>query len=232
MAMPTRPSRIRVLLVDDHPAIIEALESVICSAADMELFGRATTADEAFAALSTDQPEVVVADLTLPDAHGLDFIQSLLSIHTELAVVVYTVHDEIVYAERAIRLGVMGFVMKREPSRVVREAIRSAARGEIYLSRSIGSRVLSKAAGRPQRGPEDRISALTDREVDVVHLLGLGYGVGEIADRLHITPKTVETHRRHAKEKLSFRSVSELLVYAVRWVDGQPPPTVPRETDP
>ena len=219
MALPPLPGRTRVLVVDDHPAIREALAWMIQNASDLELVGQAGTADAAFALVKTERPDVVVVDVAMPDTHGLDFVRSLLSIYSELGVVVYSVYDEMIYAERALRAGALGYVMKRESSRVVQEAIRSVARGEAYLSRAMSSRIVTQAAGKRSRVPGALTDLLTDREVAVLQLVGEGCDLDEIASRLHITRKTAETHRRHVKEKLELHSIPELLVFAVRWAE-------------
>ena len=218
---PFTASPTRVLVVDDHPAIRDALAAVIGSCHDLIVCAEARTAEEAFKAVEREHPDVAVVDVSLPDAHGLDLVPNLLARHRELRVVMYSVYDELVYAERAIRAGALGYVMKREPTRVVLEAIRYAARDEVYLSRGMASRIVTKAALRRSTRPSSLTDLLTDREVAVIQLLGEGRSVEDIAERLHLSRKTVETHRRHAKEKLNLDTVPELLMYAIRWTDAQ-----------
>lgn len=196
---------------------------MIQNAPDFALSGEAGTADEGFTLVQRDVPDVVVVDVAMPDTHGLDFVRNLLSVYPDLGVVVYSIYDEMIYAERALRAGALGYVMKRESSAVVREAIRSVARGEAYLSRAMSSRILTRAVGKPGKASAPLTDLLTDREVEVLQLLGEGSDLDEIASRLHVSRKTVETHRRHVKEKLELNSISELLVFAVRWTETQPP---------
>lgn len=209
------------MVVDDHPAIREAISAMIENAPDFDLCGAVGTAEGAFALADRERPDVAVIDVSLPDSHGLNLIQTLVSMHSSLRVVVYTVYNEMVYAERAIRAGALGYVMKQEPTRTVQEAIRCVARNEVYLSRQMASRIITKSALKQQTVPASPTDLLTDREVAVLQLLGQGCSVGEIASRLHISRKTVETHRRHTKEKLEFDTVSDLLMHAVRWSDSQ-----------
>ncbi len=216
-------NRIKVLIVDDHPVVREALTKTINAQLDMVVCGEAATADEVYRLIPETEPTVVLMDIMLTDTHGLDLMQNLHSIYPDLRVVIFSMYDEAVYAERAIRAGAHGYVMKSEPMRTVLEAIRQAAQDEIYLSVSMASRIFSKLAGGRKSGPGFAIDQLTDRELEVFQLLGQGYSVPEIMERLHLSRKTVETYRRRAKEKLGFESVSELLQFAVQWACGRAP---------
>jgi DNA-binding NarL/FixJ family response regulator len=213
--------RIRVVVVDDHPAIREAMADTISGKMDLELCGQAGTADEAFRLVEKLRPDVAVVDISLEDAHGLDLVQNIQAQFPEVQVVVFSMYDEGVYAERAIRAGASGYLMKSEPTQSVVEAIRSVMRGEVYLSRKMASRILSKVAMGRASSPGFAIDELTDREMAVFQMLGQGYSVQEITERLKLSRKTVETYRRRAKEKLGFDTVAELLQYAVQWTYGQ-----------
>lgn len=218
------PPRVGVVVVDDHPAIREAVADTVAAEPDMELRGAAGSAADAFELVRRTRPDVAVIDISLGDAHGLDLLQNLRAQHPALEVVVFSMYDEEVYAERALRAGARGYVMKSEPTRAVAEAIRAAAAGEIYLNRRAASRILARVAqGRPHPSGRSggRVSApgldeLTDREMAVFQLLGQGQPAEEIAERLHLSRKTVETYRRRAKEKLGFETVTELLQFAAR----------------
>lgn len=212
---------IRVYLVDDHPAIREAIRDTIESTIDMEICGETSSADEAFHNIEEMRPDVAVVDISLNDAHGLDLVQNVRAQYPEVRMVVYSMYDENVYAERAIRAGASGYLMKSEPTKNIIEAIRSANEGEVYLSRKMSSRILNKVAMGRTSEPSFAIDELTDREMAVFQMLGQGYSVQEIQDRLSLSRKTIETYRRRAKEKLGFDTVSELLQYAVQWTYGQ-----------
>lgn len=213
--------RIRVITVDDHPAIREALADTLMDKLDMELCGQASSAQEAFDVVRSTEPDVAVIDISLQDGHGLDLVQNLRAQFPDLQVVVFSMHDEGVYAERAIRAGASGYVMKNESTQLVVEAIRDAAAGEIYLSRRMASRMLSKVAtGGASSGVASTLEDLTDREMAVFQMLGDGNSVDDIADQLNLSRKTVETYRRRAKDKLGFDSVTELLQYAIQWRFG------------
>lgn len=223
-----QPSNTRVVVIDDHPAMREALAAMVEASPDLTLCGLTGTAEQTFPMMARERPDVAVVDITLPDAHGLDLVQNLLSIYPDLRMVVYTVCDERIYAESALRVGALGYVMKIESSQVLQEAIRCVARGDIYLSRAMSSMILSRSAGKPRQGSSTPTDLLTDRETAVLQLLGQGCSVDDISKRLHICRKTVETHRRHVKEKLDLSTVSELLVFAVRWTDARPAMRQPR----
>ena len=214
-------ARTRVLVVDDHPAIRDALATVIADSNDLALCAEAESSEQTYRVVEQLKPDVAVIDIALPDAHGLDLIANLKARYPSLRVVVFSVYDERIYAERAVRAGALGYVMKQEPVQEVLEAIRCAARDEIYLSRAMASRIVTRASSRGSTQPMSPTDLLTDREVAVLQLLGEGNSVENIAERLHLSRKTVETHRRNAKEKLEFDTVSELLLFAVRWTDAQ-----------
>ena len=210
-----------VIIVDDHPAIRDALGHIIDATIDLQLAGTADSADQAFDLLDHHHPHVAVVDLSLGDAHGLDLVQNLRAQYPHLRVVIFSMYDEAVYAERAIRAGASGYVMKSMPTTQVIDAIRAVARGEVFLSRRMASRILSKVALGKAVEPGFDIDTLTDRELTVFQLLGEGYSVAEITDRLKLSRKTVETYRRRAKEKLGLGSIAELLQYAIRWTTRQ-----------
>ena len=212
---------VRVLLVDDHPAIREAVADTLEGTMDMEVCGEASSADGAFRMVEKLEPDVAVIDVSLDDAHGLDLVQNIRSQYSDVKMIVFSMYDENVYAERAIRAGASGYLMKSEPTKRIIEAIRSVKRGEVYLSRKMASRILNKVAMGRTSEPNFAIDELTDREMAVFQMLGEGYSVQDIEERLNLSRKTIETYRRRAKEKLGFDTVSELLQFSVQWTYGQ-----------
>lgn len=221
MAKETSNNRIRVFLVDDHPAIREAVRDTIEETMDMEICGETSSSDEAFRQIEELEPDVAIIDISLNDAHGLDLVQNVRAQYPDVQTIVFSMYDENVYAERAIRAGAAGYLMKSEPTKNIVEAVRSVHDGEVYLSRRMASRILNKVAMGQSSEPNFAIDELTDREMAVFQMLGQGYSVKEIQDRLNLSRKTIETYRRRAKEKLGFDTVSELLQYAVQWTYGQ-----------
>jgi len=210
-------NHIGVYLVDDHPPIRDAIRTRIDEVIDMEVCGEAGSSKEALPQIEEVDPEVAVVDLSLKDDHGLNLIKNLQVQCPDVRPVVFSMYNEKTYAERALRAGGSGYLMKIESTSALVEAIRTASEGGIYLSKKMTSRILDNVAG----GPNFPIDELTDRELSVLQMLGQGYSVDEIKDRLNLARKTIETYRRHAKEKLGFDKVSELLQFAILWTYGQ-----------
>ncbi len=214
-------ARTQVFVVDDHPAIREALAASINSKLDMRMIGESETARQALRQIDRHAPDVVVVDISLDDAHGLDLVEELRSRFDDLRIIVFSMYDESVYAERAIRAGASGYVMKSEPTENVVEAIQAVSEGDVYLSQRMSSRILSKVIRQEDYAFRSATEQLTDRELTVFKKLGEGVSVRDIAAELDLSRKTVETYRRRAKEKLGFDSVDELLQYAVQWTYGR-----------
>lgn len=206
-----------ILLVDDHPAILDALADQVGEQAEFDVVELCSTGECARQRVRTGEVDVVVLDISLPDVNGLDLIPELHQIDPDLRVVVFSMHDESIFAERAIRAGAMAYVMKTESSSEVSEAIRGVLRGDIVLSQTMASRLLSKLVRQRSPVRARAIDRLTDREASVFRLMGEGLSIKEIAERLDLNRKTVETYRRRTKEKLGARSVNELLRIAVQY---------------
>ncbi|MFB6229627.1 MAG: response regulator [Salinibacter sp.] len=210
----------RVFLVDDHPAIREALSSAI-SEAGMQVVGDSARASDAVPIIKQRVPDVLVVDISLEDEDGLSLIESIRSRVPEVRILVFSVYDENVYAERAIRAGASGYVMKTEPTQTVIRAIEEISDGQVYLSQHITSRILSKVIQTEDYSTTSHLEELTDRELTVFRMLGEGNSVHQIAAQLDLDRKTVETYRRRAKEKLGYETVDELLHYATQWAGSQ-----------
>lgn len=217
----TSQDPIQVLIVDDHPAIREVLATTVSDEPGMVLSGTASSAAEAVEQAKESPPDVVIIDISLRDAHGLELISRLREEGIETQAVIFSVYDENLYAERAIQAGALGYVMKTESTQNVVSAIRSVHRGDVYVSRRIASQILGKVVRRQQHNLGATVEELTDREMAVFQMLGEGTGVRDIAEELSLSRKTVETYRRRAKEKLGFESIPELLQYAVQWTCGR-----------
>lgn len=208
---------IRVYLVDDHPAIRKAIRDVVESTIDIEICGESNSSDEAFRDFEETELDVAIIDISLNDAHGLDLVQKMQAQYPDVQTIVFSMYDETVYAERAIRAGASGYLMKSAATEKVIDATRSVCEGEVYLSDEMSSRILNTVARGQTSEPRFAIDELTDREMAVFQMLGQGYNMEEIQDRLNLSRKTIETYRRRAKEKLGFDTVSELLQHAVKW---------------
>ena len=188
---------------------------------DLVVCGEAENASRALAAVRALKPQVVLADLTMPGGEGLEFIKDVRSLHPEVAVLVVSMHDEALYAERALRAGARGYIMKNEGGEKLVEAIRQVLQGKTYVSENMSGKVLEIFSGRRRREDDTTIGKLTDREFEVFRLLGQGLTTREIGQQLRLGTKTVETHRLHVREKLGLKSGPALIKYAVRWAGTQ-----------
>lgn len=218
---PAAQTRRRVLLVDDHPMMRAGLAHLIERQADLTVCGEASNPAEALKLLPGAKPEVVLADLTMPGRSGLEFIKDVLALIPTLPILVVSMHDEAVYAERALRAGARGYIMKEAGGEAVVAAIRQVLRGEVYVSAAMSARILEGISGKKPRGSDSPIEKLTDREFEIFQLIGQGKSTRDIAEQLHLSPKTVDVHRSHLKEKLELKDATALIRHAVRWVETQ-----------
>ncbi len=216
------PAPIRIIAVDDHPAIREAIRDSLLPYPDLVFAGEASDSEEAMRLARETQPHVAIVDLSLLDAHGLDLVHRMHLHFPSMRIIVFSMHGEDVYAERALRAGASGYVMKSEPTWNIVDAVRTVARGDIYLSHRMTAMIISKVVQRNEAGygQPHAIDQLTDREIAVFRLLGRGESIEAISEKLQLSRKTVETYRRRAKEKLGFTSVSGLLHFAVQWIQA------------
>lgn len=194
-------------LIDDEPGL--------------RFCGGAGSAEQALSDFAGCQPDIVITDLTLPGRSGLDLIKDLRALDPHLPVLVFSMHDETVYAERALRAGARGYLMKEAGSEKMLEAIRTVLRGEISVSPRMASKILTLFSGQRPRGSNSPVEKLTDREFEVYRLIGQGRDTKEIAAQLHLSHKTVAAHRASIKEKLGIASMTELMHQAVRWVEAE-----------
>jgi DNA-binding NarL/FixJ family response regulator len=218
---PAAPARRRVFLVDDHPMMRAGLAHLIERQADLGVCGEAANPAEALRALPAAKPDIVLADLTMPGRSGLEFVKDLLAIHPALPILIVSMHDETVYAERALRAGARGYIMKEAGGEAVVAAIRQILGGQVYVSPAMSARILDNLSGRKPRGSSSPIEKLTDREFEVFQLIGQGKSTRDIAEQLHLSSKTVDVHRSHIKEKLELKDATALIRHAVRWVETQ-----------
>jgi DNA-binding NarL/FixJ family response regulator len=188
---------------------------------DMRVCGEAGNPTEAFQALKKEKPDLVLSDLTMPGRSGLEFIKDLKATEPTLAILVVSMHDEVVHAERALRAGARGYIMKEAGGENLLSAIRQVLRGEAYVSPRMSARILDGLSGNRPRGSSSPIEKLTDREFEIFQLIGQGKSTRDIANQLHLSTKTVDVHRSHIKEKLELNDVTALIRHAVRWVETQ-----------
>lgn len=220
-AVSAPPVRSRVLLVDDHPVVRRGLALMIDAEPDLSIVGEAENYEQALDAIARLTPDVAVVDISLSGRSGIDLIKELRTKSPHLPVLVLSMHDESLQAERALRAGAKGYIMKREATANVIGAIRHVLKGGIYVSDRIGARLLGKMADAPP-GVRSPLERLSDRELEIFNLIGQGLNPRTIAERFGLSIKTVEAHRENIKGKLGLASSNELIRYAVQhWLDQQ-----------
>jgi len=212
--------KIRVLVVDDHPIVRQGLTQLIASERDMTVSGQAEDAVQALAAIKASVPDIALVDISLHGTSGIDLIQAIKANHPGVSVLVVSMHDESLYAERALRVGAMGYVMKREPPEKVVEGIRRVMSGEVYLSDRMAAAIVKKSVGGRSGAEASPLERLSNRELQVFQLLGRGLGTRQAAEHLHLSAKTVETYRASIKKKLKLKNAAQLVAHAVGWVQG------------
>jgi DNA-binding NarL/FixJ family response regulator len=210
--------KMRVILVDDHPIVRQGLTQLLQHDPDLAVVGEAESPVEALKVIDDLKPDIALVDITLKDASGIELVKDIRVRHPQLPVLVLSMHDESFYAERVLRAGARGYVTKEEAPEKVLNAIKRVLAGEIYVSEKMASRMLSKLVdGRP--GTEGfSLERLTDRELEVFELIGQGVGTRNIAKKLHLSVKTIESHRENIKRKLKLKNAAELLQHAIQWV--------------
>lgn len=219
--IPVTQPRHRILVVDDHPMTRYGVIQLINEQSDLLACGEAGDADQALSSIKTTRPDLVLADITLPNKSGLDFIKELRELHPGLPVLVMSMHDESLYAERVLRAGGRGYVMKTEGGGKLLQAIRDVLQGRIYVSGKITAGILESFTRHPNASNPAHPGVLTDREFEVFQLLGQGFSTGQIARRLKLSPKTVGVHRLHIKDKLGLQTGHNLVRQAIQWATTQ-----------
>lgn len=218
--MTDKPKR-KVLLVDDHPLLRRGLSQLISQEPDLIVCGEAEDASTALKLVEELSPNVAVVDISLRDSNGIDLIKDIKIRKPRLCVLVLSMHDEIFYAERVLRAGAKGYITKGDASGKVVEAIRQLLGGRIYLSDRMSSRMLSKMVGERPAATEATVQELSDREFEILGMIGSGLQTREIAAKLHLSVKTIDAHRENIKRKLRLADAPELLKYAIRWAQQQ-----------
>lgn len=209
----------RIYIVDDHPLMRKGLVMTIEKEIGFEVCGQADNAEQALTEIIDLKPDVAVVDISLPGMNGIELIKNVLHQQQNLKILVVSRHDEELYAERAIRAGAKGYLMKLEAADVLVTAIRQILKGGIYLSDTISAKLIMKMASGNTNKSDNPFDLLSDRELEVFELTGKGLSTKEIGQKLHISVKTVESHRANIKEKLQVDTSNELMRHAVKWVE-------------
>jgi len=213
-----KPSKI--LLVDDHPLLNEGLKQVITCEPGLSVCGMASNVQDALALVESEQPDLLITDLTMPGRNGLELIKDLAITHPDLPVLVLSLHDELLYAERVLRAGGRGYIAKNAPTESIIHAIRFVLGGGVFTSPAVTSHFLhALLPGRTQTKQSFPLERLTDREIEVFELIGHARSNHEISSQLGISPRTVDVHRAHIREKLGLEDGSALTRHAIRWVE-------------
>ncbi len=221
MATKNKTAPKRILIVDDHPMMRTGLAQLIDNEPDLKVAAEADTAGQAINLVSKQKFDLALLDISLPDKNGLELIKDVRALRPEMPVLVVSMHDEMIYAERVLRAGGRGYIMKQEGGEKFLHAIRQVLAGQVFVSEKMSARILEVFSGRQSENSGSPVRKLSDREFEVFQLIGQGIGTRAIADQLHLSVKTVEVHRANIKEKLVLKTATELVRYAVRWIDSQ-----------
>lgn len=207
----------KVFIVDDHPIVREGLAQMINREPDLTVCGDAQEMHAALQAIEVQKPHILIVDISLNGPDGLDLLKHIRSKDPSLPVLILSMHDESMYAERALRAGANGYIMKQEATERVLVALRRILNREIYVSDRVANKMLRRyVGGRSEEAAHSPLDALSDRELEVLHLMGDGHGTRQIAEELHLSVKTVESYQSHLKEKLSLKNSRELVQYAIQ----------------
>jgi DNA-binding NarL/FixJ family response regulator len=217
MERPVQTAKKTVLVVDDHPLMRQGLALLINQQQDMQVCGEAEEAQAAMQAIAQRRPDIIILDISLNGPDGLEVMKSIRATNPDLPVLILSMHDEAIYAERALRARANGYIMKQEATEKVLVAVRRILNGDIYLSDRMSNKMLQQYIGGAPSMIQSRIAALSDRELEVFRLIGEGRATREIAEELHLSIKTVETYQAHLKEKLALRTGRELIQHAIQW---------------
>jgi len=217
----TSEKKTQVLIVDDHPVVRDGLTTIINHEQDLNVCGEADDAHEALKAVTELKPDVVIVDISLKSSDGIELTKNIKAGNSKLPVIVLSVHDESVYAERALLAGAKAYLMKDAVSENIVKAIRTVLSNEIYVSNTISKKFLHKIARDKKGTTKTPIENLSDREFEVFRLIGEGFKASQIAMQLHLSIKTIETYRSRIKEKLNLSNAAELLQYSIKWAKSQ-----------
>lgn len=217
---PAQPAKSRVLIVDDHPMVRDWLGILIGKQTDLTVCGEAASAREAMQLVAAQKPDIAIVDLSLEGKSGLELIKDLKALHPNLPILVLSMHDESLYAERVLRAGARGYVAKREATDKVMVAIRRILGGDIYVSDSLSAKIVRQAITGGESVAASPLSRLSDRELEVFQFIGRGKSTRQIAEMLNLDVKTIESYRTRVREKLGWESSRELLQHAIQWVQS------------
>ena len=210
----------KILIVDDHPILRKGLSMLINQEVDLLVQGEAEDARKALEMIEKVKPDMIIVDISLPGVDGVELLKNIKLRYPDLPTLVVSMHDESLFAERALRAGARGYIMKQEAVEKLLVAIRHVLSGEIFVSNKIATKMLEKFVDGDTKTATSPVALLSDRELTVLHLIGQGFGTRQIAEKLHLSVKTVESYRSHIKEKLRLGNATDLLKYAIQWMQS------------
>jgi DNA-binding NarL/FixJ family response regulator len=206
-----------IYIIDDHPLLVQGLTDLINTQSDMKVTGTTPEWTVALTQFQKEKPDVVILDITLKNANGVEVLKNLRVHFPDLKVLMLSMHDESLYAMRALKAGAQGYIMKAAATEKVITAVRQILSGELYLSEEMSRRAMATLVGRKKEAGGSPLEDLSDRELEVFTLIGEGLTTRQIADKLHLSVKTIETHRAHIKEKLNLKNSTDLVQHAIHW---------------
>ena len=210
----------KIFLVDDHPIMRQGLADLINQQKDLRVCGVAEDLQTGLPRITAEKPDLVILDISLKGSNGIEFLKNLKVHHPKMKVLILSMHDEALYAVRALKAGAAGYIMKQETTDKILNAVRQVLNGEIYLSEKMGKKMMFQLAGGRGDRTGSPMEDLSDRELEVFALIGQGHGTRQIAEELHLSIKTIESHRAHIKEKLNLKNATELVQHAIQWREG------------
>jgi DNA-binding NarL/FixJ family response regulator len=213
-------TKTKIFLVDDHPIMRQGLADLINQEKDLFVCGVAEDFQSGLSRINAEKPDLVVLDISLKGSNGIEFLKNLKVHHPKMRVLMLSMHDEALYAVRALKAGASGYIMKQETTDKILAAIRHVLKGEIYLSEKMGRKMMYQLVGGRADRTGSPMEDLSDRELEVFALIGQGHGTRQIAEELHLSIKTIESHRAHIKEKLNLKNATELVQHAIQWREG------------
>ena len=216
-----KAGKVRVLIVEDHPITRQGLKALINQQLSLEVCGETDSAADALDLITKLAPDLAIIDVSLKSANGIDLTRNIRSRMPSLPILVVSMHDEALFAERALRAGAMGYVMKHEAADKIATAIQHALRGELYLSSKMRDRVMHRFVSKKNDGMVFAMDTLSAREKEVFHLIGNGFSTRQIASKLNLSPKTIDSYREHLKLKLGLDTGAELMRHAIQWVRSE-----------
>jgi DNA-binding NarL/FixJ family response regulator len=211
----------KIIIIDDHPMMRKGLFNTLETVPGYEVVAQFEKAEDAIQEIHRIQPDLIIVDISLPGMNGIELVKNVTFQNPDQKMLIVSRHEESFYAERALKAGAKGYVMKFEPSEVLLKAVKKVFAGGIYVSEEIGEKLLKSAMSGKKPSLDSPVDILSDREIEVFELIGRGKTSNEIADQLHLAKKTIETYRSRIKEKMDFKNSTELVIHALKWVENE-----------